>query len=77
MIRRWIPKGSPIEEYSTDFIAEKQNWINDYTRPVLGKRMTARKVFMTHLSDIPGALELYTMNNSVHISASTECRANK
>lgn len=36
IIRRFIPKGSLIENYSQEFITYMQNWINRYPRKILG-----------------------------------------
>lgn len=36
IIRRFIPKGTPIEQYSSQQIARIQQWINCYPRQVLG-----------------------------------------
>ena len=32
MIRRFIPKGSDISQYTDEYIAYVQNWINSYPR---------------------------------------------
>ena len=32
MIRRWIPKGTIIDDISKEFIKQIENWINDYPR---------------------------------------------
>jgi len=36
LIRRFIPKGTPIENYSANEIAAIQDWINNYPRKILG-----------------------------------------
>lgn len=36
LIRRFIPKGTPIENYSTSEIAYIEHWINNYPRRILG-----------------------------------------
>lgn len=36
MIRRFIPKGANIEDYSKEEIAKIQSWINNYPRKILG-----------------------------------------
>ena len=32
MIRRWIPKGTLIDDISKEFIKQIENWINNYPR---------------------------------------------
>ena len=32
LIRRWIPKGTSIDNISKDFINKIENWINNYPR---------------------------------------------
>jgi IS30 family transposase len=32
MIRRWIPKGTPIDDISKDFIKRIEDWLNNYPR---------------------------------------------
>ena len=44
IIRRFIPKGAPIEQYSDKDIARVQQWINNYPRKVLGY-LTAQILF--------------------------------
>jgi IS30 family transposase len=34
LIRRWIPKGSPIENYTDEEIQRIETWINDYPRKI-------------------------------------------
>ena len=36
MIRRWIPKGTKIDDISIEFIQYVQDWLNDYLRPMFG-----------------------------------------
>ena len=36
LIRRWIPKGADISEYSDEDIQDIQNWINGYPRELFG-----------------------------------------
>ena len=36
IIRRWIPKGQDIGQYSDDYIQFVQDWINNYPRKILG-----------------------------------------
>lgn len=40
LIRRFIPKGSDIAQYSVDYIQEMQDWINDYPRKIFDYRST-------------------------------------
>lgn len=44
MIRRWVPKGSDISQYTDDYIAHVQDWLNDYPRKMFGG-LSAREVF--------------------------------
>lgn len=44
MIRRKIPKGASIEDYSKKDIQQIEDWINDYPRPLLGGK-SANMVF--------------------------------
>lgn len=44
LVRRWIPKGSDISQYTDQQIRDIQNWINDYPRKMFGGR-SAREVF--------------------------------
>ena len=32
MIRRWIPKGTKIDDISSSFIKEIEDWLNNYSR---------------------------------------------
>lgn len=34
-IRRWIPKGSDISKYDSEYIRFVQDWLNDYPKPIL------------------------------------------
>lgn len=34
LIRRWIPKGTSIDEISKEFIQKIENWINNYPRAI-------------------------------------------
>lgn len=43
MIRRFIPKGKDIAEYTRDEIQEIQDWMNNYPRKILGYK-TAKEV---------------------------------
>ena len=36
MIRRFIPKGAIMEDYSREEILKIQQWINNYPRKILG-----------------------------------------
>lgn len=35
IIRRWIPKGTPLELYDHSYVQSTQNWINTYPRKLL------------------------------------------
>lgn len=48
MIRRFIPKGTPIEQYSDRDIARVERWINNYPRKILGY-LTAQILFDSYL----------------------------
>lgn len=48
IIRRFIPKGTPIEQYSDKDIARVERWINNYPRKVLGY-LTAQILFDSYL----------------------------
>ena len=41
-IRRFIPKGTPISQYSTQYIKETQDYINNYPRKILGGTSSAK-----------------------------------
>jgi IS30 family transposase len=43
MIRRFVPKGMDIAEFSNDDIQQIENWMNNYPRKVLGYK-TAKQV---------------------------------
>lgn len=34
LIRRWIPKGSHISEFTDQYIKDLQDWINSYPRKI-------------------------------------------
>ena len=34
LIRRWIPKGSDISQYSDEYIKQVQDWLNNYPRKI-------------------------------------------
>lgn len=36
IIRRWVPKGQDISQYTTRYVRRVQDWINNYPRSVLG-----------------------------------------
>jgi len=38
LIRRWIPKGTPIENFTNKQLAEIERWMNDYPRAIFGGR---------------------------------------
>ena len=40
MIRRWIPKGTLIDEISQEFIKEIEDWINNYPRAMFDYKST-------------------------------------
>jgi IS30 family transposase len=43
MIRRWIPKGTPIENYTDDDVKEINDWINGYPRKIFGWATSAER----------------------------------
>ena len=45
LIRRWIPKSTRFEEFSHDFIAKIQDWINNYPRKLFNGRTSNDLVF--------------------------------
>lgn len=49
IIRRFIPKGTPIDRYSDREIARIQQWINNYPRKILGN-LTAQILFDSYLA---------------------------
>ena len=48
MIRRWITKGTKIEQYSDDFIQSTADWLNDYPRGIFDYQ-TSRDLFNLEL----------------------------
>lgn len=48
IIRRFIPKSTPIEQYTDKEIAQVQQWINNYPRKVLGY-LSAQILFDSYL----------------------------
>ena len=48
MIRRWILKGTKIEEYSDEFIQNTADWLNDYPRKLFEFK-SSRDLFMSEL----------------------------
>jgi IS30 family transposase len=58
LIRRWIPKGTPIENYTHKQVADVQDWMNAYPRKILGWR-TAQEVFNEHIAAIIYAPEYH------------------
>ena len=51
LIRRWIPKGTPIENYTDEEIKEIEAWINNYPRKLL-KGRGAGEIFQEHIADL-------------------------
>ena len=49
MIRRWIPKGTPIEKYTDDDIMNIETWINNYPRRIF-KGRAAVDIFKEHVA---------------------------
>ena len=43
LIRRWIPKSTPIEKYSNKEISNIEHWINNYPRRLFGGKTAAEK----------------------------------
>jgi IS30 family transposase len=43
MIRRWIPKGTPIENYTPEEIDRIGEWINNYPREMFGWSTSAER----------------------------------
>ena len=41
LIRRWIPKGTPIENYSDEYMRHIEDWMNDYPRALFGGKSSA------------------------------------
>lgn len=50
-IRRFIPKGTDISEYSTDYIYKVQRFINRYPREILGGK-SSEELFNIHINNI-------------------------
>ena len=50
-IRRFIPKGTPISEYSTEYIKQAQDYINNYPRRLLNGT-TSAKLFQKELETL-------------------------
>lgn len=50
-IRRQIPKGSNIANYSDEDITRVEKWVNDYPREVLGF-LSSQEVFNKHLHEL-------------------------
>jgi IS30 family transposase len=48
MIRRFVPKGVDISDYSNKDIERIQNWINNYPRRILGG-LSANMLEQKHL----------------------------
>ena len=51
LIRRWIPKGTPIENFSIEEIQRIETWINNYPRKIFGWA-TAAEMFTKCLSPV-------------------------
>lgn len=49
MIRRWIPKGTPLEKYTDDDIMRIEDWLNNYPRRIF-KGKAAVDVFMEQVA---------------------------
>jgi len=49
LIRRWIPKGTPIENYTDEEIAKIETWINNYPRAKLQGRASG-DIFSEHVA---------------------------
>jgi IS30 family transposase len=43
LIRRWIPKGTPIENYTDEEVQRIETWINNYPRKIFGWATSAEK----------------------------------
>lgn len=50
-IRRWIPKGSDISKYDSEYIRFVQDWLNDYPKPILNFD-TSNNLFNIELNKI-------------------------
>lgn len=51
IIRRFIPKGTPIENYSAKEVQQIEDWINNYPRKILGFRCS-NDLFMEYLQNL-------------------------
>ncbi len=51
MIRRWIPKGTKIEQYSDEYIQNTAHWLNDYPRKMFDFQ-SSRDLFKKELRKI-------------------------
>lgn len=51
MIRRWIPKGIKIENYTDQYIQDVADWLNNYPRGIFGFK-TSRDLFEKELKKI-------------------------
>jgi len=49
MIRRWIPKGTPLENYTDEDIMRIEEWINNYPRRIFRGR-AAVDMFAEHVA---------------------------
>jgi IS30 family transposase len=49
LIRRWIPKGTPIENYSDENLRRIETWLNDYPRAIFGG-LSAGDLFEKHVA---------------------------
>lgn len=45
MVRRFVPKGEDIRQYTDEYIQCVQNWINDYPRRILGGKSSNDVLF--------------------------------
>ncbi|GHV32370.1 IS30 family transposase [Clostridia bacterium] len=51
LIRRWIPKGTPIEQITDEMIAFIQDWINNYPRKLFDWATSAER-FAQHMAEL-------------------------
>lgn len=51
MIRRWLPRGVKIENYSDQYIQDVANWLNDYPRGIFNYK-SSRELFEIELSKL-------------------------
>ncbi|MCL2227504.1 MAG: IS30 family transposase [Oscillospiraceae bacterium] len=51
LIRRWIPKGTPLENYTDEEIAEIEVWLNNYPRAIFQGRAAA-DLFEKHIASL-------------------------